>query len=213
MNEYEYLQRQITVLEASLHQQTLIEKPDRMNAWTPLSKPAVYASTTSVTFTGVDLTSYLKIGVKCAWYQSGGWRYGYVLSSSYGGGNTTLNFVPNTNYSVAGTDISTFKISYAAPPDFPAKFTIATNRDLFMTGGVVHVTGIQDCPLAGVNDIWWGFTFGTLLTFTSAPHSYSAVMPGNYYFNDYGHPTTGMVLFAESAVGQRSVYFEAMGTV
>lgn len=123
MNEYEYLQRQITILEKKLNQQTLIEKPDRMNAWTPIFKTAAYVNATSFTIAGIDLTAYLTIGVKVK-LTNATVKYGYVSSSSYsaGTGLTTVNLVANTSYALAGGEISDVYISFANPPDFPGAF-------------------------------------------------------------------------------------------
>lgn len=126
MNEAEVYLKKLNYLESRI---AFLERLERgfveERGWIPIFQTAVYASPTSVTFANIDLTAYLKIGVKCSWYQSSGWRYGYVLSSSYGSGNTTLNFVANTSFNVANTAISTFKISYGNPPDFPAYLTYA----------------------------------------------------------------------------------------
>lgn len=124
MNEAEVYLKKLNYLESRI---AFLERLERgfveERGWIPIFQTAIYASPTSVTFANVDLTAYLKIGVKCSWYQSAGWRYGYVLSSSYSVGNTTLNFVANTSFNVANTAISTFKISYGNPPDFPRTFT------------------------------------------------------------------------------------------
>ena len=127
MNEAEIYLKKLNYLESRI---AFLERLERgfveERGWIPIFQTAVYASATSVTFANVDLTAYLKIGVKCSWYQSSGWRYGYVLSSSYGSGNTTLNFVANTSFNVANTAISTFRISYGSPPDFPGWFGYTT---------------------------------------------------------------------------------------
>ncbi len=110
--------KRIDLLEKKTRKLAARNVPDTYKGYTNIPVLPAYATAISVTFTGIDLTAYFTIGVKCAWYQSAGWRYGYVLSSSYGSGNTTLNFVPNTSHDVANTTISIFKISYAVPPDF-----------------------------------------------------------------------------------------------
>ena len=54
---------------------------------------AVYASSTSVTFTGADATAYWHAGRRVKAVGSGtGTIYGKVASSSYGAGATTVNF-------------------------------------------------------------------------------------------------------------------------
>lgn len=119
--------KRIDILEKTTRKLQARNVPDFYMGWTNIPVLPVYASATSVTFAGVDLTAHFTIGVKCAWYQSAGWRYGYVLSSSYSVGNTTLNFVANTSFNVANTAISIFRISYGSPPDFPGGLNWAPN--------------------------------------------------------------------------------------
>jgi hypothetical protein len=91
------------------------------SGWIPLPVTPIYVSATVMQFNGVDLTALLKIGVKFRWNQSG-LKYSYVLSSSYAGGNTTLNLVPTTDYSVASAPITDAVFSYGNPADFPGYF-------------------------------------------------------------------------------------------
>jgi hypothetical protein len=134
--------KRIDILEKTTRKLQARNVPDFYMGYTNMPVLPAYASATSVTFTGIDLTAHFTIGVKCAWYQSAGWRYGYVLSSSFGSGNTTLNFVANTSHSVANTDISTFKISYGNPPDFPGWLNWTPNISGMTVVGTPTYTGI-----------------------------------------------------------------------
>jgi hypothetical protein len=95
------------------------------NGWNLASHPWVYASATSITIPGFNDTAFYKPGVKLK-YNDGSVDYGTVLSSSYAGGNTTVNVVPNADYSIAdpgGTHALTgCYYSYGNPPDFPDTF-------------------------------------------------------------------------------------------
>lgn len=198
--------KRIDVLEKTTRKLQARNVPDFYMGWTNIPILPVYASATSVTFAGIDLTAHFTIGVKCAWYQSAGWRYGYVLSSSFGSGNTTLNFVANTSYSVANTAISIFKISYGTPPDFPTNFFYAV-----VPTGFSAITSVQNshfaingriCTLA-VNSID-GTSNATTFTF-NLPVASSLTIETAVFFNPidnntiYQHPmgyiklTTGSV--------------------
>lgn len=81
-----------------------------------------YLSGSAVTFTGINLNPYFVRGVKVRWHQDGVYKYGYVLTSSFSGGNTILQIVVTTSGSFANSTIDDFKISYGNPADFPGWF-------------------------------------------------------------------------------------------
>ena len=110
--------KQIAALQKQVRKLQARNTPSVYMGWTNIPVLPTYASANLMTLAGVDLTAYFTIGVKCAWYQSGGWRYGYVSYSYYSGGDTNINLVINTSFVVANTDISAFKISYENPPNF-----------------------------------------------------------------------------------------------
>lgn len=86
--------------------------------WLRVATAATYASATSLTIAG-DFTALFKIGAKFRCTNSGT-KFGYVLSSSFAGGNTTVNLMANSDYSLANAAISNVDISFGTPPDFPA---------------------------------------------------------------------------------------------
>jgi len=193
--------KRIDILEKTTRKLQARNVPDFYMGYTNMPVLPTYASATSVTIAGIDLTASLTIGVKCAWYQSAGWRYGYVLSSSYGSGNTTLNFVSNTSYSVANTAISTFKISYGNPPDFPywLNFTpaVVPLSGAFTTVSAAGRFSVSGRIVAYENDI-------TITTNGTAVgvQSYIPIATGGNYYVLYGIVGVSMV----SAFGTGTSY-------
>jgi hypothetical protein len=107
---------------------------DLMSGWIPISVNPVYVSATSMVFNGIDLTGILKSTVKFKYFQGGVWKYGYVASTNLASGNTTVNFVANSNFSVANAGISAARFSYQTPPDFPCWFTWAPTFSGYSSG-------------------------------------------------------------------------------
>lgn len=91
-----------------------------MEGWYRFWNTATYVSPTSFSLPG-DFTAFFKIGVKVR-LENSGIKYGHCFSSSYAGGITTVNLVPNTSLSLANAAISNVDISYGNPPDFPFWF-------------------------------------------------------------------------------------------
>lgn len=83
------------------------------------------ASATSFTISGVDATGYLTPGTKVSYNDGSGIEYGVVASSSFST-DTTVNLIPNTDYSIAGsvgTALVRPRYSYAEnPQSFPHWF-------------------------------------------------------------------------------------------
>jgi hypothetical protein len=133
--------------------------------WTNIPVQPTYVSATSMLFTGIDLTAHLTGYVKCRWYQSG-WRYGYVVSSSLGSGNTTAVLVTNTSYTVANAAITNFSISYGNPVDFPGLFSY-TPTGISATN-VTHVgkfsIQVRRCFVDYTVDFSGAITFTTMPT-------------------------------------------------
>lgn len=86
------------------------------DGWQPRSETLTYASATSFTIAGVDLTAIYRKGTKLRVSQStGGTKYFVVASSSFST-NTTVNLIPTTDYSLANEAISSPNVSYAENP-------------------------------------------------------------------------------------------------
>lgn len=67
-------------------------------------------------------TTYRK-GAKLRWKEGAGFEYGYVVSSSFGAGITTVTLTGGTDYTLAGGAITDTYISYIQNPDgFPEWF-------------------------------------------------------------------------------------------
>jgi hypothetical protein len=82
----------------------------------------VYASSTSITVAGTDVTAQFPVGTKIVLNQSG-LKYFYVTSRSFST-DTTINLTGGSDYTVANAAISGFGYSYdAAPQGFPQWFS------------------------------------------------------------------------------------------
>jgi hypothetical protein len=86
----------------------------------------VYASAITFTIAGVDATAKFRKGAKLRWKQGAGYKYAYVVSSSFGGGNTTVTVTGGSDYTVANAAITDNYISYVENPEgFPDWFNYA----------------------------------------------------------------------------------------
>lgn len=104
-----------------------------INAWTYVS-----ASTFSVPG---DQTAIFKKGTKIKWFQTTP-HYGYVASSSFGGVNTVVAIVVNTDHVIANAAITLPAYSYASSPvGFPSRFSYnSTVAGLTVTTFSVYFT-------------------------------------------------------------------------
>lgn len=85
-------------------------------AWT-------YASASSFTIVGNATEKYSK-GLKIRWKQGAGYKYGVVVSSSYGAPNTTVVIAVNTDYTVVNSAITDSGYSYFySPLNWPGWFS------------------------------------------------------------------------------------------
>ncbi len=81
-----------------------------------------YVSATSFTVP-TDLTAKYRKAAKLRWKEGGSYKYGYVVSSSYGAPNTTVNLYAGSDFSLAGGAITDNYISYIEEPEgFPHWF-------------------------------------------------------------------------------------------
>lgn len=115
-----------------------------VNGWNPYTTVVPTRASTDdptyvLTFAGVDLTSFLSVGMKVSWVQNGTTRYAFITAISFST-NTTMKLYGGTDYDVDDTAsfaISSFRYSTVrAPHGFPLdptkwQFTIisdTTNR-------------------------------------------------------------------------------------
>lgn len=90
--------------------------------WVSDTNTWVYASATSFTIAGVDVTSQFTKGTRIS-YNDGGVDYGTVASSSFST-NTTVNLIPNNEYSIANATLTAPRYSYAVnPTGYPTWFS------------------------------------------------------------------------------------------
>jgi len=80
--------------------------------WVPVGYPGVYASATTMTFVGVDVTAVFQVGARVRWRQRETWYYGVVVSAAFGA-NTTVTLAGN---SVLNAPIGAVWVSYAVQP-------------------------------------------------------------------------------------------------
>lgn len=100
----------------------------------------VYASATSFTIAGVDVTSQFPIGTKLAFYQAGTIKY-FVVTSSTFSTNTTVNISGNGAYTLTNTVIDRPAFSYDnSPSGFPRQ-TLSDPLDGYTEIARVTATG------------------------------------------------------------------------
>lgn len=82
---------------------------DSVYAW-------VYASATSFSIAGVDVTSQFPVGTRIAIYQGGSLKYFAVTASTYSGGNTTVTVDGGGTYTLTNVSIDRPAYSYFPRP-------------------------------------------------------------------------------------------------
>ena|SRR3990167_3671024 len=94
----------------------------RTDGWTDPIEVWTYVAADQFSTQG-DTTAKYQVGTKLKWTQTTV-RYGYVQSSSFGGGITTITIITDTDYVIANAAISANFYSYQENPQgFPAWFT------------------------------------------------------------------------------------------
>lgn len=92
------------------------------DGWTSDSHTWVYASASTFTISGVDLTGTFTTGTYLRFKQGGGYKYAIVASSSFST-NTTVTIFVNTDYTIANSSITDNYYSYQANPQgYPGWF-------------------------------------------------------------------------------------------
>lgn len=118
-----------------------------------------YASATTFTISGVDLTSTFTKGTRLRLKQGGSYKYFVVIGSSFST-NTTVTITGGTDYTLANASITDNYYSYAASPQgYPATFnwsptlvgwsgTPTTEAKFFVIGNVcflnLYVSGTSN---------------------------------------------------------------------
>lgn len=115
------------------------------DGWTSESHTWVYASASSFTISGIDLTTTFTKGTRIKFTQSAVVQYAVVSSSSFSS-NTTVNIVVNTDYTVANSAISAPSYSYQVNPQgWPGWFNFTTTWGGFS----VNPTGTWKYTIVG----------------------------------------------------------------
>lgn len=95
------------------------------DGWTPAEETWVYASASSFTVAGVDVTAKYSKGTRLKFTQAATVKYAVVLSSSFST-DTTVNILVNTDYTIAESAISDNYFSYQMNPQgYPGWFNVA----------------------------------------------------------------------------------------
>lgn len=192
--------------------------------WTPLGYTHTYASATSVTVAGVDVTAHYPAGRRIkAVGSSTGTIYGRVVSSSFST-NTTINLAWDSGS--LSSETLAVSVSFLSATGSPAPADIsgvqnlakgaavasATSTDIWaVTGNLVHVTGTTTitgfgtAPQAGATRI---VIFDAALTLT---HGASAiVLPGGANITTAANDIALVV--ADTTTKHLVAYFKADGT-
>lgn len=108
---------------------------DIYTGWREYSDTWTYASATSFTISGVDVTDIFTKGTKIKWSEDGGstFKYAFVASSSFST-DTTVNIIENDDYEFTNTTLSDTYFSYADNPQgFPHWFNYSPTWGGFST--------------------------------------------------------------------------------
>jgi hypothetical protein len=111
--------------------------PSSASAWTSDLNTWTYASAQTFTISGNFTAIYTK-GTKLQWTDSGGVKYGVVLSSSFSNPNTTVTIFTNSDYTIGNSTITFNSYSYQVnPPGFPGWFNFVPIWQGFSSNPVV----------------------------------------------------------------------------
>lgn len=123
---YDELLRKVSELERRLNSLTAPDVPkNQAPGWFPFPYQWWYASASSVIIYGRDVRSFYTVGTRVKWMQPTA-KYGYVIGSSYSGGNTTLTITGGSDYAVTNVSIDRSYYSYSFPLEsFPQWFNWA----------------------------------------------------------------------------------------
>jgi len=93
-----------------------------LDGWFDSADTWVYASATTFTIVGSNVVDQFPVGTKIK-LTNAGVKYFYVVSASFGGGNTTVTVTGGSDYSLANSAITLPSYSYSTTPQgFPNTF-------------------------------------------------------------------------------------------
>ncbi len=102
---------------------TLFSALAQFDGWIPFSEAATYATASTFTVTGLDLTSIISKGDKLK-LNNTTLKYFYVTGVSFGGGDTTVTVTGGSDYSLANAAITSVYYSKLETPNgFPDWFS------------------------------------------------------------------------------------------
>lgn len=107
--------------------QTKINQSQIINdGWTPAQETWTYASASTFTVSGIDVTAKYNKGCRLRFKQGAGYKYAVVVSSAFST-NTTVTILVNTDFTIATpTAITDNDYSYQqSPQGYPHWFNIA----------------------------------------------------------------------------------------
>lgn len=129
------------------------------SGWQELPFTLTYASPTSMTVSGVDVTAIMRKGTYIRISQStGGTKYFVVASSSFST-NTTINIIPTTDYTLNNEAINSPHISYIANPDgWPGWFNFQYGSITASGSMTVSAVGYSNCRWKVIGNIIYIFS-------------------------------------------------------
>jgi hypothetical protein len=172
--------------------QNLVNIPEL--GWTSAGETWVYASASTVTIAGVDVTEKYPVGTKIRLKQGGGYKYFRVTASSFST-NTTLTFATDATYSVANSAITDNYFSYAEiATGFPSNLAISPETTLLLDESA------YDFVVSG--GIWSGDSYGSTRN--------ASMTALTCYIN--GQRGTVAAVAARSFTASRDTYVDVLNT-
>jgi hypothetical protein len=137
-----------------------------VSGWVGLSGTVTRVSAVSGTMSG-DWTGILSQGVKMQWTQFNQTKYGVISATSFGGGQTNIGFIENTDYPLlTGTSSGWMYSRVERPHGFPSAFNWSPTWNFLVVGNGTQVARWQ------AQGSWIDYTievnFGTTSKITGA---------------------------------------------
>jgi hypothetical protein len=179
-----------------------------ISGWIPSLETWTYASSTTFTVTGVDVTAKYSKGTRIKLTQSSTVKYFVVTASSFST-NTTVTITGGADYTLANATISDPYFSYAANPQgYPGWFnytptwTSSGTQPAIGNGTIVGRFSMVG-PMVAVQA---SFTMGSTTTYGTGDYSFglpvsassALVWYGNYHALDTGSANAATGVFAAS---------------
>lgn len=128
------------------------------DGWQPADETWTYASASTFTVAGVDVTAKYPKGTKIKWTQTSV-KYGVVVNSAFST-NTTVTIAVNTDYTIADAAISANFYSYqVCPQGYPQWFAFTPNYT--WTNGPTTPTDVARYSVSGKTVSLWVKRTGT----------------------------------------------------